>query len=151
MNLIKDEPITIVTKNGMAIRFDSKEIGATSRATSGVKGVGLNEGDEVVSTLVVRHDTDELAVFAKNGLGKKFALSELPIQKRAGKGLQCYKPSDSTGPVVAAALVEEEDQVLICGDKSSICISAKDIPTLSRASIGNALLKDNKVVSVSKV
>ena len=151
VNLIKDEPIVITTKNGMAIRFDSKEVGATSRATSGVKGITLNDGDEVVSTLVVRHDTDELAIFSKNGLGKKFALSELPIQKRAGKGLMCYKPTDSTGTVSAAALIDAEDQILICGDKSSICISAKDVPSLGRASIGNALLKGNSIVSVSKV
>lgn len=151
VNLIKDEPIVIVTANGMAIKFNSNEIGATSRATSGVKGINLSNGDYVVTTWPVRHDTDSLAVFAYNGLGKKFALNEIPLQKRAGKGLMCYKPSDTTGPVSAAALVDDEDNILICGDKSSICISATEIPILSRVSVGNILLKGNKVLSVSKV
>ena len=151
VNLIKDEPIVMVTKKGMAIRFSSTEIGATSRSTSGVKGINLNDGDSVITTWPIRHDTDDLAVFTSSGMGKKFALSELPLQKRAGKGLLCYKPTDSTGDVSAAALISDEDNILICGDKSSICISATDIPSLGRASIGNILLKNNKILSVSKV
>lgn len=151
VNLIKDEPIIIVSKNGMAIRFSSMEVGATSRTTSGVKGVNLNAGDEVVSTLVVRHDTDSLAVFSERGLGKKVDLKEIPIQKRSGKGLAIYKPTESSGAVAAAALVSDEDSILICGDKTSLCISATEIPALSRVSVGNQLIKNNKVLSVSKV
>ena len=151
VNLIKDEPIVITTANGMAIQFGSEEIGATSRATTGIKGINLNADDYVVSTLIVRHPTDSLAVFAANGMGKKFALSEIPIQKRSGKGLVCYKPSDSTGKVSAAALISDEDTILLCGDKTSICISATEIPALGRASVGNQLIKNNKLLSVSKV
>ena len=151
VNLIKDEPIVILTKNGMAIKFNSVEVGATSRTTTGIKGITLNEGDEVVSTLVVRHDTDCVGVFSEKGLGKKFALSEIPIQKRAGKGLICYKPTEVTGSVSAAALISDEDNVLICGDKTSLCIAATEIPALGRASIGNQLIKNSSIVSVSKV
>ena len=151
VNLIKDEPIVIVSKNGMAIKFNSLEIGQTSRTTFGIKGMALNDGDSVVSTLVVRHDTDNLAIFSENGLGKQYPLNETPIQKRAGKGLVYYKPSGSSGNVVAAALVSDEDNILICGDKASLCISATEIPTLGRISVGNQLIKGNKVLSVSKV
>jgi hypothetical protein len=63
----------------------------------------------------------------------------------------CYKPTDSTGKVAAATLVEDADCVLILGDKSSICIEATEIPELSRASIGNLVIKNSKVLSVSKV
>ena len=151
VNLIKDEPIIIVTKNGMAIKFNSNEIGATSRTTSGVKGVNLGDGDEVVSTLVLRNTNDSLAIFSEKGLGKKFDLSELPLQKRAGKGLTCYKASATSGNVAAAALISDEDSILICGDKTSICVSATEVPSLGRASVGNQLIKSNKVLSVSKV
>ena len=151
VNLIKDEPIIIVTKNGMAIKFNSNEIGATSRTTSGVKGVNLGDGDEVVSTLVLRNTNDSLAIFSEKGLGKKFDLSELPLQKRAGKGLTCYKASATSGNVAAAALISDEDSILICGDKTSICVSATEVPSLGRVSVGNQLIKSNKVLSVSKV
>ena len=151
VSLIKDEPLIIVTEKGYSIHFDSKEIGATSRTTSGVKGITLGTEDKVISAVPIRNKTDKLAIFVQNGLAKKFDLSELPIQKRGGKGLMCYKPTDSTGMVSAATLIEDGDSILILGDKSSICIEASEIPTLGRPSIGNQVIKGNKVLSVSKV
>ena len=151
VNLIKDEPIIIVTSEGMMIRFNSNEIGATSRVTAGVKGITLKPGDTVVSTLVVRNNKDALAIFSEKGLGKKIDMTEVTLQKRAGKGLACYKVGDTGGKVAAAALVADEDLVLICGDRSSLCISATEIPALGRVSLGNQLIKGNKVLSVSKV
>ena len=151
VSLIKDEQLILVSKNGMAIRFDSKEIGPTSRATSGVKGINIGADDEIIAAIPVRNVNDKLAVFASGGMSKKIDLSELPLQKRAGKGLMCYKPTDSTGKVAAATLVEDGDNVLIIGDRSSICIEAKEIPSLSRASMGNQVIKNSKVLSVSKV
>ena len=151
VSLIKDEQLIITTANGMSIRFDSKEVSTTSRATSGVKGITLAEGDHVVSAVPVRNLNDKLAIFIESGTAKKIDLSELPLQKRAGKGLMCYKPTDTTGKVAAATLVEDSDSILILGDKSSICIEASEIPNLGRASIGNLVIKNNKVLSVSKV
>ena len=151
VSLIKDEQLIITTASGMAIRFDPKEIAPSSRTTSGSKGINLNKDDVVVSAVPVRNDNDKLAIFASNGLSKKLTLSELPIQKRGGKGLMCYKPTEATGKVVAATLIEDGDNVLILGDKSSICIEASEIPSLGRASIGNQIIKNNKILSVSKV
>lgn len=146
VNLIKDEDLILITEKGMAIKFSSTEIGASSRTTIGVKGITLNKEDYVVSALPIRNETDNLAIFAKNGLGKKIKLNELPLQKKAGKGLICYK-----NEVCAAALVSDEDNILICGDKNSLCISASEIPELSRSSLGNQIIKDSNIVSVSKV
>lgn len=146
VNLIKDEDLILITEKGMAIKFSSTEIGASSRTTIGVKGITLNKEDYVVAALPIRNETDSLAIFAKNGLGKKIKLNELPLQKKAGKGLICYK-----NEVCAAALVSDEDNILICGDKNSLCISASEIPELSRSSLGNQIIKDSNIVSISKV
>ena len=151
VSLIKDEKLILVTANGMSIKFDSKEVAPTSRTTSGVKGITLGDEDEIVAALPVRNEQDQLAIFSQTGLGKKIKLAELPLQKRAGKGLLCYKPNDMTGKVAAASLIEDADNILILGDKSSICIEATDVPTLGRASIGNQIIKNNKILSVSKV
>lgn len=151
VSLIKDEPIILVTANGMSIKFDSKEIAPTSRTTSGVKGITLNKDDSIIAALPVRNGNDHLAIFVSSGLCKKFELSELPLQKRAGKGLLCYKPTDITGNVVSAVLVDDTDNILVLGDKSSICVSAQEIPLLSRTSIGNQVIKNSKINSVSKV
>lgn len=148
--LIKDEDIIITTKKGNAIKFNSMEIGATSRATSGVKGITLNK-DDAVSTAIPVHDiNDELAVFLSNGMGKKIKLSELPSQKRAGKGLAITKISDNIY-LSAAALVADDDNILIVGNTNSVCISVKEIPSLGRVAIGNQMIKNNMIKSVSKV
>lgn len=151
VSLIKDEQLILVTKNGMAIRFDSKEVSPTSRTTSGVKGINMADGDNIVSAIPVRNANDKLAIFVEGGMAKKFSLDELPVQKRAGKGLMCYKPTSATGNVAAATLIEDSDAVLIIGDSSSICIAGDEIPVLGRSSIGNQVIKNNTIKSVSKV
>ena len=151
VTLIKDEPLAIVTKQGYVLRFSSTEVSATSRMTAGVKGINLGEGDEVIAALPVRNPDDALALFSENGLGKKILPKETITQKRAGKGVVCYKISDTTGPVRAAMLVSDEDNILLVGDKTSICISATDIPAMGRATIGNQMIKNGKVIAASKV
>ena len=151
INLVKDEDIIIITKNGYCIRFNSLEVGASGRATIGVKGVNLGVGDEVVDTVVIRHNTDQLALFTSTGLCKKLDLNDLTIQKRGGKGVICYKSASNTGTVVGATLVEDNDMVLVVGSTNSLCIKADEIPLLSKLSIGNQVLKSGKIVSISKV
>ena len=148
--LVKDEDIIITTEYGNAIRINSLEIGATSRATSGVKGITLNKDDAVTCALPVHDEKDQLAIFSDKGLGKKIKLTDLPRQKRAGKGLAVTKLAEGDF-VSAAALVSDEDNILIVGNLSSVCISATEIPALTRPSAGNQMIKGNKLKSVSKI
>lgn len=146
VNLIKDEEIIILTKRGKAIRFKSAAIAQSSRATIGIKGINLDEGDSVVDVLVIRDTNDKIAIFGENGFAKKMSLSEIISQNRAGKGLIVYKDD-----VVAGALIQDEDMILLAGPTSSICIKGSDIPIASRAAMGNTILKGGHVSSVSKV
>ena len=148
--LVKDEDIVITTEFGNAIKFNSMEVGATSRATSGVKGITLKPEDAVSCAVPIHDKNDELAIFSHNGIGKKIKLSELPNQKRAGKGLAVAK-LDEGNYLSAATLISPDDTVLIVGNLTSVCISAKDIPSLGRASSGNQLIKGSQIKSVSKV
>ena len=148
VTLIKDEPLVLVTAKGYVLKFNSMEVGATSRMTSGVKGINLVDGDYVVAALPVRNAEDSLAIFAGDGVGKKILSKEAVLQKRGGRGLSCYKGDNA---IVAAAMVSDEDNVLIVGDKTSICVNATDIPALGRTSLGNQMIKNSKVMSVSKV
>jgi DNA gyrase subunit A len=151
VSLLADEDIIIITAAGQCIRFSSSQITATSRNTSGVKGVGLAKGDFVIAGLPIRDKNDDLAVFLTNGMGKRIALTEFLTQGRGGKGVMCAKITPSTGPVAAASLVTDDDNLLVIGDVSSICISASDINKCSRTSNGVAVIKSNKISSVSKV
>ena len=150
--LVKDEDMVLLTKNGMGIRFSSTDVGATSRATIGIKGMNFKADDEIVMAMPVRHKEDDLAIFSSVGTGKRFPVSELPTQNRGGKGLICHKVSAAAGSIAAAALVSNDDSLLLCGDKTSICISATEIPSIGRSAVGNQMLKGNStLLSASKV
>lgn len=149
--LVKDEDMVLLTKHGMGIRFSSTDVGATSRATIGIKGMSFKADDEIVVAMPVRHKEDDLAIFSSIGTGKRFPVSELPTQNRGGKGLICHKVSAAAGNIAAAALVSDGDSLLLCGDKTSICVQATEIPTLGRTAVGNQMLKGNALLSASKV
>lgn len=147
VTFINQEQMLLVTKNGMAIRFGTAEMPISSRTAQGVKGMKLNDGDSVIAALPIMDSADYLAIVSKNGLGKKMQIDELTLQNRGGKGLLCYK-----GEIAGAEIIKESDNLLINGNKSSIVISGKDIPTLGRVSMGNIMLKNNEqVISITQV
>ena len=147
VSLVKDEPVVLITKQGYGIKFNSMEIAAAGRNTMGVKGINLRDGDYVVAALPIRDTKDELAIFSVGGVGKRMKLSEIPLQARGGKGLICYKSED----VACATLVSDEDKILLIGQNASLCVEAKEIPSLGRGTIGNQMIKTQKLLSVSKV
>ena len=151
ITFLNEEDIVLITKDGMSIRFDTKSIAPIGRVAMGVKGIKLNEGDSVIAALPIHKETDTIAVFALNGVGKKTSLVEIPTQNRGGKGTYIYKPTDSTGELIGAAMVSDEDNILIAGNYSTICISAKEIPLIGKAGVGNILIKNNKVMSIVKL
>lgn len=151
VSLIKDEQVILLTEKGMGIKFKTSEVSASGRATMGVKGIALGEGDKVVTALPIRSNEDQLAIFSENGLGKRIKIDEFVTQSRGGKGIICYKPTSSTGNVVAGTLVADSDNLLVSGSTKSICIGANDISTVGRASIGVQIIKEGHITSVSKI
>ena len=149
--LIKEEQVLLITKKGQTIRFETKDITPTGRTAMGVKGINIAEDDEVVAVLPIRNTTDDVAVFTNRGYGKRVKLADITAQNRGGKGVIIYKSSEENGEVTAAQLVNEEDTVLLVGNRKSICINVNEIPVLARTTIGVILLKDNEISSVSKV
>lgn len=141
-----EEEFLVITKQGMSIRFETNMIAPIGRVASGVKSIKLSDDDEVLVGLPIHKTTDSLAVFDKAGMCKKTVLEEFPIQGRGGKGLKC-----SAKEIVGAALVSDEDNILLVGVPNSICISAKEIPSLGRIAVGNATIKNSIVKKVVKI
>ena len=96
--------------------------------------------------------SDNLAIFLNSGSGKKFALTELPVQKRAGKGVIVVKPQMENDYIASAVLAEDGDNILITGSTKSVCISMAEVPLFASrtGSVGNQMIKGN-ITSVSKV
>ncbi len=150
IELMNEEDMIIVTRKGMSIHFETKDIAAIGRVTAGVKSIKLADDDEVLVGLPIRDVKETLAVFSVHGNAKKTSIDEFPVQARAGKGVAVYKVTPSTGDVVGAAMVNDEDNLLLVG-KTSICIVATDIPKLGRATAGNIMIKDGQVKGVVKL
>ena len=146
VTFLEEEELVLITKNGMSIRFETKSINPISRNTQGVKSIKLDESDEVLVGLPIHKLTDYIAIFTKKGIAKKVKLDEFPIQGRTGKGLKC-----STDEVAGAAMVDDEDNILLTGKPNSICVSAKEIPVLSRTSQGNSMIKNSEIKRVVKI
>ena len=146
VSLMDNEDIVMLTKQGMSIHFKGEEISIYGRTAAGLKGINLKEGDEVVAALPIRDTKDNVAIFTENGVGKQVALSDFTLQKRGGKGVAVSKL-----PIAAASMLNNGDKILIMGDKNNLCISGEDIPVMGRTAQGVQLIKDNKIISVSKV
>jgi DNA gyrase subunit A len=109
------DQVVLSTREGMAIRFDESDARAMGRQAHGVKGINLEDGDEVVGMVVVNGPDDpaSLLTVCANGYGKRTALGEYRSQSRGGKGLIDIKTTDRNGPVVAVAKVKDDDEVML--------------------------------------
>ena len=150
IELMDDEDMIIITRKGMSIHFSTKEIAAIGRVTAGVKAIKLADDDEVLVGLPIKNQNEKIAVFTKFGQAKKTGIEEFPPQGRGGKGVVIYKATPGTGEVISATTVTDNDDILLIG-KTSICISAKDIPLLGRSALGNVMIKQGQLSSIVKI
>lgn len=142
----KNEHFIIITKNGFCTRYPSNTIAPIGRATSGVKAITLAEDDEVVVGLPIHKYTDKLAVISTDGQGKKILIEDVPAQGRGCKGNKLGYTS-----VAGAALVSDEDNLLLIGTPNSICFSAKDIISCGRMAVGTSVIKNSTVKRIVKI
>ena len=142
--------ILILTQKGQGIRFDGTDVGATGRTASGVCGIRLNSDDSVACGCCCRGSdpNERIFIFYSTGDGKLVYLREFSRQGRGGKGVRV---AGSVSIVSAIGCLSDSDNIFISGDKSSICLSVKDISAGSRTSSPVKLIKDNRIVSVARV
>ena len=150
IELMDEEEMIIVTKKGLSIHFETKEIAAIGRVTAGVKAIKLGDNDEVLAGIPIRDAKSAIAVVTSHGFAKKTNIEEFPVQGRGGKGVVIYKETPSTGSLIGATSITDEDNVLLIG-KKSICISATDIPLLGRVANGNLMIKDGNLTSMVRL
>ena len=151
VKFLDKEEIMLFTKGGMCIRFNSDTINPIGKLTIGVKGINLNDGDEVIAAVALKEDVTYIGVISTLGLGKKMSLSEFTTQGKGGKGVFFLKPSDVIGEVAGVCGIRDEDNLLLICKNSSICVSAQDLPLLGRAATGSTITKSKTVSSVIKL
>ncbi|MCM1145091.1 MAG: DNA gyrase subunit A [Lachnoclostridium sp.] len=150
----KNTEIFLVTKHGMCIRFKETDVRATGRASMGVIGMNLADGDEIIG-MQLDHQGDSLLIVSENGLGKRTYLDEFSVQNRGGKGVKCYKITEKTGNVVGVKAVNDDHEIMMITTEGVIIqLRMEDISTLGRITSGVKMMNledDVKVAKIAKV
>ena len=134
--------VFIVTKSGMSIRFDEKDVRPMGRSARGVKGITLGENDQVVGVEVIPKDCEQtILIVTSTGYGKRTTMSEYRSQSRGGVGIITQKVTDKVGHVVGARLVDDSCDIMIATDKGqTIRMSCSEISKLGRNTQGVRLI-----------
>jgi len=124
--------VVLVTTQGQAISFAEEEIRPIGLNAGGVRGISLGERDAVAGMDMVSPRSDVL-VFSENGYAKRATLAQYPAQGRAGKGVVSAKAGATSGPLVGAAIVQAETQLVVVTNKGKAkLIRAKTAPSRNR-------------------
>ncbi len=150
--------IVLATKSGKAIRFPETQVRSMGRGAGGVRGIKLDDDDQVVGLEIV--DTKEekkttLLSACENGYGKRTYLDEYRGQSRGGKGVITIKATERNGDVIGIRLVRDEDDVMIMTEQGmAIRLHCKALSIISRNTQGVRLVRlepGDKVAAVASV
>ena len=148
--------LVLISKQGRCIYINEKDIRETGRSSMGVRGMRLDLLDEVIG-MQLTIQGKYLLLVSEYGIGKRTLLDEFNLQKRGGKGIICYKPSEKTGDLIGAKLIDDNREIFIITNKGILIrIEADKISLLSRYASGVKLIdidkeSDIKVASIAKV
>jgi DNA gyrase subunit A len=133
--------IVLVSNGGKAVWFSEDDVRPMGRATRGVRGMKLAPKQQVLSLLIAENDQQTVLVATENGFGKRTVLADFRHSGRGTQGVKAIQTSDRNGLVVAAKLVNEEDEImLITTGGVLIRTRVKEIRELGRATQGVTLI-----------
>ncbi len=138
----KDEAL-IGTKDGMAIRFRETDVRSMGRGAYGVRGIRLDQGDQVIGMEAFPPDSRKtLLTVCENGYGKRTDLAEYRGQHRGGGGVITIKATERNGVVIGVKLLTNEDDLMVMTEKGkTVRLRCKDIKVISRNTQGVRLVK----------
>jgi DNA gyrase subunit A len=143
--------IIIGTRNGMAIRFNEKDVRNMGRTATGVRGVRLGKGDVVIGMIVVRNATT-LMVVTEKGFGKRSEIEEYRLTRRGGKGVITVKTSEKNGKLIAMKEVNDNDElVIITTGGMVIRQSVSELRIMGRNTQGVRLIRLNEEDDIADI
>ena len=148
-----EDNVVLVTRNGICITFDEKDVRPIGRTAQGVIGIRIDDDDEVIGMeSVVRGGKATLLAITENGFGKRTETDEYRVQVRGGRGVITYKITPKTGKLVGVKVVNGDEDVMLITDKGTIIrMKVEEISILGRSTQGVTLMRTTdggKVVSI---
>jgi DNA gyrase subunit A len=150
--------IIMASREGKANHFEESRVRPMGRGASGVRGMSLEDGDEVVGMITIDQAetaTRQVLVVSETGFGKRSPVDDYRITNRGGKGVKTLQVTDKTGKVIAIKDVTDEDQLMII-NRSGITIRTRvsELRVLGRATQGVRLIElraNDRIAAVAKV
>jgi DNA gyrase subunit A len=134
--------VLIGTKFGMACRFRESDVRAMGRTAAGVRGIDLQDGDEVVSMVAVKRADAHLVIVGEKGYGKRTSMDDFRLTKRGAKGVISMNLTEKTGNVVAIMEVNDTDDLVVMSTGGIVIRQAlKDIRVIGRNTQGVRLIR----------
>ncbi|MEX5214541.1 MAG: DNA gyrase subunit A [Nitrospiraceae bacterium] len=149
--------ILIGTRRGITIRFKEEDVRPMGRTAYGVKGITLEEGDEVIGMETITPDsTTAIMTVTEGGYGKRTPVTEYRIQGRGGKGIISIKTTERNGLAVGFLQVRDGDEVMVMTAHGKVLrCKVDDIREIGRNTQGVRLLdlegSDDRVASVARL
>jgi len=137
--------IFLVSKKGLSIKFDEKDVRPMARDTMGVRGIKIKPGDELIGMDVIDKEAQntDLLVVTERGIGKKTQISAWPNQLRGGVGVKAASLAEKTGDIVTAQILTKEDEALILTSQKGQVMrtTLRSIPRLTRDTQGVIIMR----------
>lgn len=149
-----ENDIMLFSDAGKAVRFAESDVRPMGRNARGVRGMQLEDGQQIIALLVAGDETQTVLTATENGYGKRTEVAEYTRHGRGTKGMIAIQTSERNGKVVAATLVKETDEIMMLTQKGKIVrTSVSDIRVLKRATQGVTLigLKDDILAAVQRI
>ena len=148
--------IMLFCSNGKAIRFAETDVRPMGRTAAGVRGIRVKDTDKVIAMSVLeQEETSQVLVACENGYGKRTIASEFSTQKRGGQGVIAIQTSDRNGDLVGAALVTDDDEVMLITTGGILVRTPVDeISVVGRNTQGVTLIrldKNERLVEIEQV
>jgi DNA gyrase subunit A len=148
-----DNDVMLFSTSGKAIRFHESDVRAMGRTATGVRGIRLEEGQEVNALIIVGEG--ELLVATENGYGKRTRVDEFSVQGRGGQGVIAIQTSDRNGDAIGAVQVREECQIMLITDGGTLVRTpVADVSIVGRNTQGVTLIRLNegeKLVQIAPI
>jgi len=150
-----EDNVVLVTKKGLSITFDEKDVRPVGRTAQGVIGMRIDDNDSVIGMEpIVSGSNATLLAITENGFGKRTELDEYRVQNRGGRGVITYKVTPKTGEIVGIKIVSGVEDIMLSTDTGTLIrLNTGEISVLGRATQGVTLMRTNegKVVSIEKI
>jgi len=147
--------VMLFSNGGKAVRFDENDVRPTGRASRGVRGMKLAAKQQVISLLVAEDEQQSVLTATENGFGKRSPIVEYTRHGRGTQGMIAIKASPRNGKVVAATLVNVEDEIMLIGTSGVLIRTrVKEIREMGRTAQGVTLMnveKGEKLAGLSRI